>query len=61
MSKRIGNIIIIAPEKPQNCELCKKTAELRPFGPNGENICAACYLQNEAVCSPIMKKVLFGD
>lgn len=24
------------------CELCKKEAELRPYGPQGENICFTC-------------------
>ncbi len=30
------------------CELCGKVAELRPYGPNGESICADCGMKDEA-------------
>lgn len=32
----------IKNEKPQQCDLCGKWAELRPYGPNGECICVQC-------------------
>jgi len=28
--------------KAATCELCEQVAELRPYGPNGENICFDC-------------------
>lgn len=42
MSFRFGNYYVIQPEPPSPCELCGKIAELRPFGPNDERICASC-------------------
>ena len=27
---------------PQQCDMCHKIEELRPYGPNGETICAKC-------------------
>ena len=32
----------IAPEPPQQCDLCGKVDELRPYGPNGECVCFEC-------------------
>jgi hypothetical protein len=32
----------IADEKPQQCELCKRAEECRPYGPNGEQVCFEC-------------------
>lgn len=42
MAERIGNTLVIAPTKPAPCELCGAMEELRPYGPNGENICHGC-------------------
>lgn len=61
MSERIGNTIIIRPEEPQQCDLCGKIAELRPYGPNGECICFECGEKNEATTERMMRKVLFGE
>ena len=30
------------------CELCRTVAELRPYGPNGENICVDCGRKDKA-------------
>lgn len=38
---------IIEPEKPQQCDLCGKIAELRPYGPNGECVCFGCGMKDE--------------
>lgn len=46
MTRRIGNVIIIEPEKPRQCDLCGMIAQLRPYGPNGERICWECGLMD---------------
>lgn len=38
---------IIEAERPQQCDLCGKIAELRPYGPNGECVCFACGMKDE--------------
>lgn len=60
MSKRINGVSIICPEEPDECELCGKFAELRPYGPNGERICVACGQKNLADTERQMAKKLFG-
>jgi len=61
MSERIGNLILICAEKPQQCDFCGKIAELRPYGPNGECICFDCGMKHEKTTERMMVKVLFGD
>jgi len=61
MSQRIGNCIIIAPEKDQQCDFCGKIDELRPYGPNGECICYECGMNDKETTNKVMGKVLFGD
>jgi len=61
MSRRIGNLTIIAAEDDDVCELCGKVAETRPYGPNGERICYECGMKDKATTEKVMGKVLFGD
>lgn len=61
MSERIGNIIIIAPEDDDVCELCGKVDELRPYGPKGERICYECGMKNPETTKRQMGVKLFGD
>lgn len=61
MTRRIGNLIIIEAEKPQQCDLCGEIAELRPYGPNGECICFNCAQKDIKTTERMMDKVLFGD
>ena len=42
MSDKIGDTFFIEEEPEQQCDLCGKIAELRPYGPNGECICFEC-------------------
>lgn len=51
----------IATEPPQQCDLCGKVAELRPYGPNGECICADCGKKDRATTERMMHKHLFGE
>lgn len=47
MTKRIGNVILIEVEEPQQCDSCGKIDELRPYGPNGSCICFDCAMKDE--------------
>ena len=47
MTKLIGSTLVIEAEKPDVCEMCGDEDELRPYGPNGENICFDCGMQDE--------------
>lgn len=40
--EKVGNILFIREEKPQQCDDCGKIAELRPYGKNGACICFEC-------------------
>lgn len=35
-------------QKAQQCDLCGKVAELRPYGPKGEKVCFDCGMKDEA-------------
>lgn len=49
----------ISVEKPQQCDLCGKIAELRPYGPRGECVCFQCGMMNiEAARRGFAKYVL---
>lgn len=49
-----------AAEKPQQCDLCGKVAELRPYGPNGECICFPCGQKDIRTTRMKMGEKLFG-
>ena len=52
----------ISAEKPQQCDLCGKVAELRPYGPNGECVCFDCGMKDEAAAEhQFVKRVLGVD
>lgn len=65
MSKRIQTerlaIVIIEEEKPQQCDLCGKVDELRPYGPGGACICFDCGQKAPAETERRMGRILFGD
>ena len=61
MSKKIGNVIIIQQEKPQQCDECGKIDELRPYGKNGACICFDCAMKNKKRTNHNMNIILFGD
>ena len=60
MTKRIGNIVIIEVEEPQQCDGCGKSAELRPYGPNGSKICHPCGQKDPEGTERRMGEVMFG-
>src|SRR4030095_6267735 len=47
--KRKGNVVIMDRRHPHafdgKCEMCGKQDELRPYGPNNENICFDCAMK----------------
>jgi hypothetical protein len=61
MSKRGGNVALIYHEPPRQCEVCKQTAECRPYGPKGEQICYDCARKDIATTERQMRSVLFGE
>jgi hypothetical protein len=46
MTKVVNGILYFQHTPDAKCELCGATAELRPYGPNGENICFECGQKN---------------
>ena len=47
-------------ESPQECKLCGKIAECRPYGKNGEEICVKCAKKDVKGTEKRMKVYLFG-
>jgi hypothetical protein len=56
-----SRIVVFAVEKDDECELCHKTAELRPYGANSERICIECAKKNPEVTKKRMAQHLFGE
>jgi len=60
MSHRSGDVFHIRVEPPAECELCGTFAELRPYGPNEENVCFTCAKKDEEAMKRAMSKRLKG-
>lgn len=58
---RIGSVIVIDDEAPQQCDQCGTIAELRPYGPGGQVICWDCAQKDPAGTEARMNHVLYGD
>ena len=52
---------VIEATPPQECELCGKIAETRPYGPNGENVCFECGMKDEKAAIRAFKKLVLGE
>lgn len=50
----------IAVEPDGKCELCGKTAELRPYGPKGERICFDCGMKDKKTTNSQLLKNILG-
>jgi hypothetical protein len=64
MSRRIGNVAIIAVEPPRRCSSCDKTVECRPYGKGGAQICFDCAMatpESKAEAERQMAQRLFGE
>ena len=42
-----NNMPPIVPEPDGRCEMCSKTAPLRPYGPNAAMVCFECGMKDE--------------
>ena len=51
----------ISVEPAAVCDLCGKVAELRPYGPGGENVCFACGMKNKAAAKRAFTLRTFGE
>lgn len=51
----------ISAERPQQCDLCGKLAELRPYGPNGECVCFECGMKDKEACKRGISRLVFGE
>jgi hypothetical protein len=60
MTRCVGDVVIVGATPPGTCELCGKMAELRPYGPKGEEICFACGQLDLKATQAAMIKRLFG-
>ena len=60
MTRKIGDVVLIEEEDEGRCELCGKIDELRPYGPNGENVCFDCGMKDEAAAQKAFDEVLDG-
>ena len=59
MTKRIGNIVVIEVTPSAKCDFCGKMEELRPYGPQGENVCFTCGQKDPVALKRAMNK-MFG-
>ena len=49
MSRKLRNGVFLIEGEPDGlCQLCGKVAEVRPYGPNGANVCFTCGMKDEA-------------
>lgn len=51
---------VIEVEPPSVCEFCKAFKELRPYGPDGENICFNCAMKDEETMKRRAAQHIFG-
>jgi hypothetical protein len=62
--ERKGNMVIMDRVDPHEfdgkCEMCGKAEELRPYGPNNENICFDCAMKDEATAARKFREMFEG-
>ena len=51
----------ITAEPDNRCELCGNVEETRPYGPNGERVCFACLMKDEAAAKVQFSKHVLGE
>jgi hypothetical protein len=47
MTKRVGNTVIIEPEKPVRCSRCRRVTECRDVLGDGKQVCLPCTTEDE--------------
>lgn len=55
------NIVTIDGTQHANCQTCGEKRELRPYGPNGENVCFPCAMKDEDAAKRQFGKLLNGN
>lgn len=62
--KHEGNLVIMDRINPHDfdgkCEFCGVEDELRPYGPNNENICFDCMMKDEATAKQKFREMMNG-
>lgn len=43
------------------CQMCGKVDELRPYGPNGEEVCFDCAMKDEAAAKRGFCRLVLGE
>ena len=51
----------IYQENKQQCDMCGKIAELRPYGPNRECVCFDCGMKDEKAAKRQFNKYVLGQ
>lgn len=57
----MSDTAVLRDPKRGKCELCGKRADLRPYGPMGEDICFECGMKNEALTSRRFIQTVFKE
>jgi len=53
--------VVIEATPDDVCDLCGDVAELRPYGPNGENVCFPCGMKDEAAAIRAFSALMDGE
>lgn len=61
MSRNVNGTPVICAEPDMICFQCGKVEEVRPYGPNGEELCFACAMKDPFETSVQMGMRLFGE
>lgn len=59
--KTMSGLGYISKELPKRCELCGRVKELRPYGPNGEDVCFECGMENEKAMGIGFERLIEGS
>jgi len=57
---KITSFPIFGNTKKGNCQLCGEVEDLRPYGPNNEDICYECGKKNWTKVEEKMDEYFFG-
>jgi hypothetical protein len=58
MTVKVGSVLLVEDTIPDTCQLCDKTAELRPYGPGGKDICLDCGRRDPVGTTERMDEIL---
>jgi hypothetical protein len=55
----MSEYLLISEEKPEICQFCHNFEELRPYGPNNEEICFECAMKDERTTNKKMMEYIY--